>query len=114
MDETAGAHRRTWQRPREEGMTRSFFALLVGGIAIVNGCVRSSAQKAYITNNRDNTVSVIDTASRGHHMQIRYRRPLLMLAVLTGVAVAIATQALAQFTQQGPKLVGTTLIEASI
>src|SRR5467141_2026087 len=44
-------------------MTRSFFAALVGAIAIVLGGVPSSAQNAYITNNRDNTVSVIATAT---------------------------------------------------
>ena len=40
-------------------------------------------------------------------MQNRYRRSLLLVTVLVGAAVGIATQALAQFTQQGPKLVGT-------
>jgi hypothetical protein len=39
-------------------------------------------------------------------MQNRYRRSLLMVTVGVGVAVGIATQALAQFIQQGPKLVG--------
>jgi hypothetical protein len=40
-------------------------------------------------------------------MQNRYRRSLLMVPVLVGAAVGIATQALAQFIQQGPKLVGS-------
>jgi YVTN family beta-propeller protein len=44
-------------------MTRSFFAALVGSIAIVLGSAPSSAQNAYITNSGDNTVSVIDTAT---------------------------------------------------
>src|SRR5260370_25652262 len=43
----------------------------------------------------------------GSIMQNRYRRSLLLVTVLVGAAVGIATQALAQFTQQGPKLVGT-------
>jgi len=44
-------------------MTRSFFAALVGAMAIVLGSAASSAQNAYITNNGDNTVSVIATAT---------------------------------------------------
>jgi YVTN family beta-propeller protein len=43
-------------------MTRSFFAVLVGALAIVLGGAPSSAQNAYIPNASDNTVSVIDTA----------------------------------------------------
>jgi hypothetical protein len=39
-------------------MTGSFFAALVGAIAIVGGGAPSSAQNAYITNFTDNTVSV--------------------------------------------------------
>ncbi len=44
-------------------MTRSFFAALVGAIAIVLGGAPSSAQKAYVANSGDNTVSVIATAT---------------------------------------------------
>jgi len=44
-------------------MTHSFFAALVGAIAIVLGGAPSSAQNAYITNSGSNTVSVIDTAT---------------------------------------------------
>src|SRR6266446_2039554 len=44
-------------------MTRSFFAALVGAIAIVVGGGPSSAQMAYIANSGDNTVSVIDTST---------------------------------------------------
>jgi YVTN family beta-propeller protein len=44
-------------------MTRSFFAALVGAIAIVLSGAPSSAQNAYITNMGDNTVSVIATAT---------------------------------------------------
>jgi hypothetical protein len=40
-------------------------------------------------------------------MKNRHRRSLLMVTVLAGALVGIAGQALAQFTQQGPKLVGT-------
>jgi hypothetical protein len=43
-------------------------------------------------------------------MQNRYRRSLLMVTVVVGAAVGIATQALAQFTQQGPKLVGNDAV----
>ena len=43
-------------------MTHSFFAALVGAIAILGGAP-SSAQNAYITNSGSNTVSVIDTAT---------------------------------------------------
>jgi YVTN family beta-propeller protein len=42
-------------------MTRSFFAAVVGFIAIVLGSAPSSAQNAYIPNASDNTVSVIAT-----------------------------------------------------
>src|SRR5215470_11885649 len=44
-------------------MTHSFFAALVGTIAIVLSGAPSSAQNAYITNSGSNTVSVIDTAT---------------------------------------------------
>src|SRR5215813_8704140 len=44
-------------------MTHSFFAALVGAIAIVFGGTPSFAQNAYITNAGSNTVSVIDTAT---------------------------------------------------
>jgi YVTN family beta-propeller protein len=40
-------------------MTRSFFAAVVGSIAIVLGSAPSSAQNAYITNFGSNTVSMI-------------------------------------------------------
>src|SRR5215831_3382169 len=52
--------RRSWRR--QQGMTHSFFAALVGAIAILGGAP-SSAQNAYITNSGSNTVSVIDTAT---------------------------------------------------
>jgi hypothetical protein len=48
-----------------------------------------------------------DRLPMGQHMKNRYRRSLLMVTVLVGAVVGIAAQALAQFTQQGPKLVGT-------
>src|SRR6266446_3404301 len=44
-------------------MTRSFFAALVGAIAIVLGGAPLFAQNAYITNFHGNTVSVIATAT---------------------------------------------------
>ena len=44
-------------------MTRSFFAALVGAIAVVLGGAPLSAQNAYITNFHGNTVSVIATAT---------------------------------------------------
>jgi hypothetical protein len=48
-----------------------------------------------------------DRLPMGQHMKNRYRRSLLIVTVLVGAVVGIAAQALAQFTQQGPKLVGT-------
>jgi YVTN family beta-propeller protein len=42
-------------------MIRSFFAALIS--ILILGSAPSSAQNAYITNNGDNTVSVIDTAT---------------------------------------------------
>jgi len=48
-----------------------------------------------------------DRLPMGQHMKNRYRRSLLMVTVLVGAVVGIAAQALAQFTQQGPKLVST-------
>src|SRR5258708_6132759 len=62
MDRRRGLHRGTWERSGGK-MTRSFFAALVGAIAIVLGGAPLSAQNAYITNFHGNTVSVIATAT---------------------------------------------------